>query len=100
VAATQTTLVADLKLEPVSCQQPEVRTQVLAVIDNLGKREARKVMGGLKLQQKRNGVELSTELMIASIRLQFKADPERVIEVIRSRLPNLLPAVTDQQLAS
>jgi hypothetical protein len=52
-------------------------------------------MGGLKLQQKRNGVELSTELMVASIRLQFKADPERVIEVIRSRLPNRLPAVTD-----
>jgi len=58
-------------------------------------------MGGLKLQQKRNGVELSTELMVASIRLQFKANPERVIEVIRERLPNRLPTVKDPiQLAS
>jgi len=55
--------------------QPELYIQVLAVLDGLGKREARKLMGGLKLQQKRNGVELSTELMVASIRLQFKADP-------------------------
>jgi hypothetical protein len=95
VAATQTTLVADLKLEPVSCQQPEVHTQVLAVIDNLGKREARKLMGGLKLQQKRNRVELSTELMVASIRREFKADPERVIEVICARLS---PAVVKRLL--
>jgi hypothetical protein len=58
-------------------------------------------MGGLRLQQKRNGVELSTELMVASIRLSFKASPERVIEVIRDRLPELLPATADPiQLAS
>ena len=95
VAATQTALVAELKPEPGTSQQPSLHTQVLAVIDNLGKREARKVMGGLKLQQKRNGVELSTELMIASIRLQFKADPERVIEVIRARLS---PAVVKRLL--
>ncbi len=89
-----------ISAESVLNPQPELYIQVLAVLDGLGKREARKLMGGLKLQQKRNGVELSTELMVASIRLQFKADPERVIEVIRDRLPNLLPAVTDQQLAS
>jgi hypothetical protein len=69
---------------------------VLAVIDNLGKREARKLMGGLKLQQKRNGVELSTELMVASIRREFKADPERVIEVICACLS---PAVVKRLLA-
>jgi hypothetical protein len=59
-------------------------------------------MGGLKLQQKRNGVELSTELMIASLRREFKASPERVIEVIRSRLPELLSNATarEEQLAS
>ncbi len=89
-----------ISAESVLNPQPELYIQVLAVLDNLGKRETRKVMGGLKLQQKRNGVELSTELMVASVRLQFKADPERVIEVIRSRLLNRLPAVTDQQLAS
>lgn len=86
---------ADLKPEPGASQQPEVYAQVLAAIDGLGKREARKMMGGLKLQQKRNGVELSTELMIASIRRELKTDPERVIEVIRDRLPELLPVTAD-----
>jgi hypothetical protein len=89
--------------EPVSSQQTEVYAQALAAIDNLGKREARKLMGGLKLQQKRNGVELSTELMVASIKREFKVEPDRVIEAIRLRLPELLSnAATSQpdQLAS
>lgn len=74
--------------------------QALHVIDNLGKREARKVMGGLKLQQKRNGVELSTELMVASIKREFKASPESVIEVIRDRLPERQkPPLLPEQLA-
>jgi hypothetical protein len=86
----------------VSDPQPEAYAQALAVIDNLGKREARKVMGALKLQQKRNGVELSTELMVASIKREFKASPERVMEAIRDRLPELLSNATTQpdQLAS
>ncbi len=90
-------------IETVNTPQPELCTQALAVIDNLGKREARKIMGALKLQQKRNGVELSTELMIASIKREFKASPNRVIEAIRLRLPELLSdAATSQpeQLAS
>lgn len=89
--------------EPVSSQQTEVYAQALAALDNLGKREARKIMGGLKLQQKRNGVELSTELMVASIKREFKVEPDRVIEAIRLRLPELLSnAATSQpdQLAS
>ncbi len=81
----------------VSSPQPELCTQVLAVIDNLGKREARKIMGALKLQQKRNGVELSTELMVASIKREFKASPDRVIEAIRDRLPELLSNATSSQ---
>jgi hypothetical protein len=86
----------------VSSPQSSLEAIALAALDNLGKREARKLMGGLKLQQKRNGVELSTELMIASIRREFKASPERVIEVIRSRLPELLSNATarEEQLAS
>ena len=101
VVEPQTAQETDLKPEPGASQQSKLHAPVLAVIDNLGKREARKVMGGLKLQQKRNGVELSTELMVASIRREFKVDPERVIEVIRERLPELLPANSDpQQLAS
>jgi hypothetical protein len=87
--------------EPISSQQTELYAQALTVIDNLGKREARKLMGSLKLQQKRNGVELSTELMIASIRRKFKVDPERVIGVMSDRLPELVPATADRiQLAN
>lgn len=63
VAAAETALVADLKPEPGASQQTELYAQALAAIDGLSKREARKLMGSLKLQQKRNGVELSTELI-------------------------------------
>ncbi len=90
-------------VEPISSQQTELYAQAIAAIDNLGKREARKIMGALKLQQKRNGVELSTELMVASIKREFKASPERVIEAIRLRLPELLSndaASQAEQLAS
>lgn len=86
----------------VSFPQSSLEAIALAALDNLGKREARKLMGGLKLQQKRNGVELSTELMIASIRREFKVSPERVIEVINERLPELLTNATarEEQLAT
>jgi hypothetical protein len=85
----------------VSNPQPELYAQALVAIDGLGKREARKLCCPLSIQQKRNGVELSTELMIASIKREFKASPERVIEAIRERLPDLLPATADPiQLAS
>jgi hypothetical protein len=82
--------------------QRSLEAQVLAAINQLGKREARKVMGGLKLQQKRNGVELTTELMVASIRREFKASPDRVIQVMSERLPELLTDATfrKEQLAS
>lgn len=102
VTAVSTALVADLKPEQGASQQPEVYAQALAAIDNLGKREARKLMGGLKLQQKRNGVELSKELMVASIKREFKASPDRVIEVMSDCLPELLSNATTQpdQLAS
>lgn len=102
VAAAETALVADLKPEPGASQQTELYAQALAAIDGLSKREARKLMGSLKLQQKRNGVELSTELMVASIKREFKASPERVIEAIRARLPEVLSNATTQpdQLAS
>jgi ribosomal protein S13 len=85
----------------VSNPQPSLYAQALAAIDGLGKREARKLCSPLSIQQKRNGVELSTELMIASIKREFKTDPERVIEAIRDRLPDRLPATADPiQLAS
>src|SRR3712207_2841091 len=44
----------DTLTEAASRPQSELYVQALAAIDELDKREARKVMGGLKLQQKRN----------------------------------------------
>jgi hypothetical protein len=70
--------------------QPHINARALDVIDKLGKREARRLCSPLGIQQKCNGVELTTELMVASIRREFKTNPERVIEVIGERLPELL----------
>ena len=70
--------------------QPDISAGALEVIDKLGKREARRLCSPLGIQQKCNGVELTTELMVASIRREFKTNPERVIEVICERLPELL----------
>ncbi len=73
--------------EPVL--QPDLYVQALTVIDQLGKREARRLCSSLKIQQKLKSVELSTELMIAEIRKKFQADPERVIAAIADRLPEM-----------
>jgi hypothetical protein len=82
--------------------QPDISARALDVIDKLGKREARRLCLPLGIQQKCNGVELTTELMVASIRREFKTNPERVIEVICERLPELLsaPRRVDQKQAS
>ena len=83
-------------------RQPDISVLALDVIDQLGKREARRLCSPLGIQQKCNGVELTTELMVASIRREFKTNPERVIEVICERLPELLsvPRRVDQKQAS
>ncbi|MBW4548742.1 MAG: hypothetical protein KME25_30700 [Symplocastrum torsivum CPER-KK1] len=82
--------------------QPDISARALDVIDKLGKREARRLCSPLGIQQKCNGVELTTELMVASIRREFKTNPEHVIEVICKRLPELLsaPRRVDQKQAS
>jgi hypothetical protein len=83
-------------------RQPGISVRASDVIDKLGKREARRLCSPLGIQQKCNGVELTTELMVASIRREFKTNPERVIEVICERLPELLsvPRRVDQKQAS
>ena len=58
-------------------------------LEILTKRQARKLMSALKLQQKRNGVELSTELMKANLKREFRTNPQKVIEAIKRQLPEL-----------
>lgn len=79
--------------------QDDFHNQVLAAINELGKREARRLCSPLKIQQKRNGIELSTELMVAAIRKKFKTNPDQVIAVIRERLPKLLPTLEQELIA-
>jgi hypothetical protein len=68
-----------------------VQQQASQAIDRLSKRQARKLCSPLGIPQKTNGVELTLDLMKASIRRQFKDNPQQVIGIIRDRLPELLP---------
>jgi hypothetical protein len=54
--------------------------------DELTKRQARKLMGALSLQQKRNRVELSKELMIGTLKREYKNNPEKVLKAMRKEL--------------
>jgi ribosomal protein L28 len=104
--APKTKFEPELEIDTLDTQvqepQLDISARALDVIDKLGKREARLLCSPLGIQQKCNGVELTTELMVASIRREFKTNPERVIEVICERLPELLsvPRQVDQKQAS
>ncbi|MGK7875409.1 MAG: hypothetical protein AB4426_19550 [Xenococcaceae cyanobacterium] len=79
--------------------QPALYEQTLELIARLTKRDCRRLCspvnkGGLGIQMKSHGVEKTRPMMGAAIRKAFKADPERVIAVIRERLPGKLPPET------
>ena len=77
-------------LEPVQAQQqtvtPELYDQAVTVINGLNKVQLRKLCKPLGVQQKRNGVELSKQLMAGNIKKVFKTNPELVISTISERL--------------
>jgi hypothetical protein len=76
--------------------QSEFYNQAAVAIEGLGKRQARRLCSPLGIQQKCNGVELSTQLMVAAIKKAFRQDPDKVIAVIGERLPEVLLSATDQ----
>ncbi|MGH2416141.1 MAG: hypothetical protein ACRDEA_21110 [Microcystaceae cyanobacterium] len=87
--------VAALTSQNITLAQQNSPTQLqtaAAIIDKLNKRQVRKLCAPLGIKQKTNGVEKTTELMIASVRRKFKENPQQVIEVISDRLPELLPS--------
>ncbi|MGH2415841.1 MAG: hypothetical protein ACRDEA_19560 [Microcystaceae cyanobacterium] len=96
--------VAAIALENSTSTQPnspsQLNHQAAAIIDKLNKRQLRKLCAPLGIKQKTNGVELTTELIKASVRRKFKENPQQVIAVIRARLPELMPTETprSQQL--
>lgn len=70
--------------------------QTETIIDNLNKRQIRKLCNPLGIQQKCGEVEKSLTFIKAEIRGFFKSDPEKVIVVIREKLPELI-RVSDEQ---
>ena len=79
---------------------PELYAQTVAVIDSLNKVSARKLCKPLGIQQKRNGVELTKELMVASIKRVLKTNPELVISTISEKLKIDLVATKEDTLGS
>lgn len=71
--------------------EDETPDVVLEVIRGLKKRELRRILSPLGIQQKRNGVEITTELAVAQVTRIYKEDSAKVTDVIRNKLPDKLP---------
>lgn len=87
------------EFDPIS----KLETQLLSLIDQLSKRQLKKLCQPLGIQQKTNGVEKSADLLRAAIRRKCKENPQQVSKIIHQRLPDLpLPVSGDfwQQQAS
>jgi hypothetical protein len=78
------------KLELDSLEDTTLYNLALQEIKGLSKRKARKLCKPLGIQQKRNNVEISQEMMIGFIIRKFRENPDRVINVIYQQLPGLL----------
>jgi hypothetical protein len=85
----------DSKATPPSAPIPTSQDEVLSFIRTLKKRDLRKILMPLGIQQKRNGVEISTQMAIAQISRIYKEDSAKVIAVIREKLPNKLSSPTN-----
>ena len=69
----------------------EFNAQIAAILEQLNKRQSRKICAPLNIRQKQKGVEKSLERMKAEILAIFQSQPEKVIEVMGARLPELMP---------
>ena len=82
-------------LEESMFSNSEEVEKIAATLDNMTKRQARKLMGGLGLQLKRNGVELSTEQKIANIKREFKTNHQTFVQIVHERLPEIINTQED-----
>ena len=81
---------------PVPTTQSHVDTDdVLLKIRALTKRDLRKVLTPLGVQQKRNGKEITTEMAVAKIAKLYKENPQPVTTVLCQKLPNKFPSPTN-----
>lgn len=82
-------------------QQTEIVTsnnfyfQVDNILKQLNKRQSRKICSPLNIRQRQNGVDKSLAKIKAEILTVFKTKPDKVIEAIYQRLPDLLPTSID-----
>ena len=67
---------------------PPTEVQVLEIISQRTKRQSRPLCKPLKIQQKRNGTELSLEFIRGAIKRKFNENPALVIATIREKLPH------------
>ncbi|MDY6940877.1 MAG: hypothetical protein SWY16_24865 [Cyanobacteriota bacterium] len=63
----------------------------LELISHLNKRQIRTLCAPLNVRQKLSGVEKTRDAMVGEVLSIFESDRDRVIAVVRERLPNLIP---------
>jgi hypothetical protein len=71
-------------------QDDHLYIQTETIINNLNKRQSRKLCQPLGIQQKCGQAEKSLTFIKAEIRDLFTSHPEKVIGVIREKLPELI----------
>ncbi len=76
-------------------QYDNLHIQIETIINNLNKRQSRKICKSLGIQQKYGKIEKSLTFIKAEVRSLFKENPERVIAVVQEKLPELI-SITDQ----
>ena len=69
--------------------------QTEGIINNLTKRQSRKLFKPLKIKIKSNGVEKSLAVTKAEIHDLFKQEPEKVITILQQQLPELFTTETE-----
>ena len=104
VETTQTSIVPTQSQEvlptppPVSTIPTQIEPQtdeVLANIRALSKRDLRKILTPLGVQQKRNGVEIAKDMAIAQVTRIYKDNPQKTIAILRQKLPNKFSSPTN-----
>ncbi|MDY6936895.1 MAG: hypothetical protein SWY16_04440 [Cyanobacteriota bacterium] len=85
ISTKPTTEVKENKTPP-SVFAPQ-QSEVLAKIRALKKRDLRKILSPLGVQQKRNGKEITTQMAVAKITKLYKENPQQVIAVLCEKLP-------------
>jgi hypothetical protein len=90
-------IISDVKEKEMTnfYQSNDLYIQTEKIINNLSKRQSRKLCKLLGIQQKCGKIEKSLTFIKAEVRSLFKENPERVIAAIQEKLPELI-SITDQ----